>query len=143
MLNDYFSVGLAIEQKLREELGDDVDNICSLFTVNDPEELKRQSVTVHVTQLASEFGNRSGNGERQAEKQKWQVSLCFKSPRSDAEVAMMRERAGSLCLKVRKALQGFCPPDAKPLHAVANVPIMTDDCRFRIFAFTFACECVI
>lgn len=143
MLNDYFAVGLAIEARLTAEMGTDVDAVCSLFTVNDPEALKRMAVSLHITQLASEFGNYSGNGEKQAETQRWQVSLCFKSPRSDAESAAMREKAGKLCLKVRRALQGFCPDGAKPLHAVANTPIMTEDCRFRIFSFTFSSVCVI
>ncbi|ULJ65938.1 phage tail terminator protein [Wielerella bovis] len=143
MLQDYFAVGAAIEQRLRDEVGNDVDSICSLFTVNDPELLKRQAVSLHITQLPSTFGNDSGNGVKQAETQRWQVSLCFKSPRSDEEVAVMRERAGVLCLRVRKALQGFCPPDAKPLRVTANTPILTDDCRFRIFAFTFECVCIV
>ena len=61
MLNDYFAVGLAIEARLTAEMGTDVDAVCSLFTVNDPEALKRMAVSLHITQLASEFGNYSGN----------------------------------------------------------------------------------
>ena len=143
MLQDYLSVGGAIEQRLRDEMGDDVDMICSLFTVNDPEELKRKAVSLHITQLPSRFGDDAGNGRKQSEYQRWQVALCFKSPRSDDEVAQLRERAGALCLKLRQCLQGFCPPHAKPLHAVANQAMMTDDCRFRIFGFTFECVCIV
>lgn len=143
MLTDYFDVARAIEERLAQALGDDVEMICSLFTVNDPEELKRKKVSLHITQLPSRFGNESGNGSRQAEIQRWQVALCFQSPRSISEVKAMRDKAGVLCLQLRRALQGFTPPNAKPLRAVANHAMLTDDCRFRIFGFTFETHCII
>lgn len=144
-MKDYFSVGKAVEAELRDKMGADVNLICSPFTANSPDELKKAKVSLHVSMLPSSFGNSTGNGARQAETQRWQVSLCFVSPKTAAEENEMRDKAGALCLKLRQTLQGFNPPDAeaKPLRAAANSFYMTDDCRFRIFGFVFESDCVI
>ncbi|AUX61663.1 Gp37 family protein [Simonsiella muelleri] len=144
-MKDYFAVGKAIESRLAETMGQDFDLICSPFTANDPNVLKKLAVSAHINQLPSSFENSTGNGERQTETQKWQVSLVFQSPQTVQEEAALREKAGALCLKLRQALQGFKPFDAecKPLRAVGNQFYLTDDCRFRIFAFTFTSVCVI
>ena len=44
MLQDYFAPAKAVEDALRREMGGDVDEICSLFTVNDPEHLKQCAI---------------------------------------------------------------------------------------------------
>ena len=150
MLQDYFAPAKAVEDALRREMGGDVDEICSLFTVNDPEHLKQCAISLHITQLPSEFGGDADNGRRQQETQRYQVALCFKSPRTDSETERMRENAGRLILKLRRTLQGLKVvgdntrvADVMVLKATANQPVITDDCRFRIFSFTFACKCVV
>lgn len=143
-MQDYFAVGMAIEAKLKT-LGDKLDGVHSPFTVNDPATLKQKAVTAHVNLLPSDFGNESGNGARQAETQRWQVSLCFKTPTTAKEEQALRERAGALVLEVRRLLQGadLGVVGVKPLKAVANHTYLTDDCRFWIFATTYSAACVV
>ena len=143
MLANYFEVGLEIETQLRNELGNDVGLICSPFTANDPNELKKQTVSLHIAPLPSQFGNFSGSGAKQSETQQWQIALCYQSPKTAAEEHIMRQNAGVLLLRLRLCIQGFCPQNAKPLQVIANQFYMTDDCRFRIFAFTAASVVVI
>ncbi|WII92454.1 hypothetical protein QEO94_07320 [Kingella negevensis] len=145
MLQNYFGIGAAIETRLREQFGDEVELICSPFTVNNPNDLKKYTVSLHLSPLPSVFGNYSGNGAKQAETQRWQVSLCYKSPSTAEEEQVMRDTVGDLLLRVRRCLQGFALFDVggKSLRVVANQFYMTDDCRFRIFSFTVETECVI
>ena len=144
-MQDYFAVGMAIEAVLRDHMGDKLDKICSPFTVNDPITLKQKAVTAHVNLLPSEFGNESGNGARQAETQRWQVSLCFKTPTTAEQEQALREKAGALVLAMRRLLQGadLGVVGAKPLKAVANHTYLTEDCRFWIFATTYSVVCVV
>lgn len=142
-MNDYFAVSHAIEAQLNETMPE-IEKVCSYFTANDPKELAKYDVTAHINMAASQFGNESGHGLRQAEVQRWQVSLCFKSPRNETEEAELREKAGAMLLQLRQALQGFCPEGlAKPLTVEANHTYLTADCRFRVFGFTFAAAVII
>lgn len=144
-MNDYFAVGMAIEAALRDKMGGKLDGVHSPFTVNDPALLKQKAVTTHINLLPSEFGNDSGNGARQAETQRWQVSLCFKTPTTAEQEHALREKAGALVLEARRLLQGadLGVMGAKPLKAVANHTYLTEDCRFWIFATTYAVVCVV
>jgi hypothetical protein len=144
-MNDYFAVGMAIEAVLRDNMGDKLDGVYSPFTVNDPAVLKQKAVTAHVNLLPSEFGNDSGNGARQAETQRWQVLLCFKTPTTREQEQILREKAGAVVLQMRSLLQGanLGVVGAKPLKAVANHTYLSEDCRFWIFATTYSVVCVI
>lgn len=142
-MNDYFAVSHAIETRLTETMPE-IEKVCSYFTANDPKELAKYDVTAHINMAASQFGNERGQGAQQAEVQRWQVSLCFKSPRNEAEEAALREKAGAMLLQLRRALQGFKPEGMpKPLTVEANHTYLTADCRFRVFGFTFAVALVI
>lgn len=145
MLQNYFEIAMAIEARLRETFGDEVALICSPFTVNNPNELKKHTITLHISPLPSSFGNYTGNGAKQAEVQKWQISLCYKSPTSADEEAQMRDTVGDLLLRLRRQIQGFTPLHTcgKALRVVGNQFYMTDDCRFRIFSFTAEIDCVV
>lgn len=140
---DYFEVSHAIEQRLIESMPD-IDKVCSYFTANDPKELSKYDVTAHINMAASQFGNNTGSGLRQSEVQRWQVSLCFKSPRNETEEAALREKAGLMLLQLRECLQGFKPDGTtKPLVVEANHSYLTADCRFRVFGFTFSAPIII
>lgn len=136
MMTDYFAVAHAIEQRLTESMPE-IDKVCSVLTENDPVKLQKLAVSAHINMIASQFSNHSGHGVAQAEKQRWQVSLCFKSPKNTQEEVALRQQAGVLLLKLRQTLQGFDGEGFKGLVVVANHAYLTADCRFRIFGFTF------
>lgn len=139
-MSGYFAIGNAIEQRLHDEFGDRIKLICSAFTENNPEDLKRAGISLHIAPLPSEFGNFTGNGAVQAETQHWQIALCFTAPKNAQEVKQMREQADVLMLSLRKCLQGYAVDflgGRTFLRVVSGTRFdMTADCRFRLFSFT-------
>lgn len=136
-MNSYFMVAAAIEQRVREMMPE-LDKVCRLFEANHPSELKNLPKTAHINMLQSSFGNHAGHGAKQTETQRWQVSLCLKAPATAAEEAVFIEDAGVLCLKLREALQGWKPtPSARGMVCTGYQPLLTQDCRWRIFSFVF------
>lgn len=139
---NYFEIGNQIESRLHELFGKEIKLICSPFTENDPKELQKHPISLHIVPLPAELGNSVGNGKAQTETQHWQVSLCYLAPKNAQEVQMMREKVGEMMLRLRQGLQGL---DVSFLGGSTFLKVvrsthfdMTADCRFRMFSCTFA-----
>lgn len=139
---DYFEIGNQIESRLRELFAKEIKLICSPFTENDPKELQKHPISLHIVPLPSELGNSVGNGKAQTETQHWQVVLCYAAPKNAQEVQMMRENVGEKMLRLRQGLQGLEVSflgGSTFLKLVSGTRFdMTADCRFRLFSCTFA-----
>lgn len=136
-MKHYFEISEAIAERLRSEMPNDI-RIFQAFSENKPNELRNIPKSLHVNMMDSVFGNHAGNGAAQTEIQRWQVALCVEAPATAEKRKAFSADAGEQCLRLRKALQGFKPlPNAKNLICTGFQPLLTQDCRWRIFSFTF------
>lgn len=137
MANHYFSVCDDIKKQI-EDCCDDIEKVYTLFTVNNPSELRSKKVTAHLMMLPSTFRESEGNGKIVSEAQKIQVSICFAAPSNEKDELEFSEKSGQICDKIRIALQGFkCNGSLRGLRLIGNQFNVTSDCRFRIISFIF------
>lgn len=137
VIENYFYVGEELAKAVRDKLPS-VGSVYEMWTVNDVNRMRNEEVSCHINMNGSRFTSESGHGAMKSETQVWQVALCYKSPSDNAQALALAERAGKDVLSLRKLLQGIKISDnSRGLQLVGNDFYITQDCRFRIFSFTF------
>ena len=136
-IDNYFYIGAAVADEIRGKLPS-VGNVYEMWQVNDPNRLRNEQVSCHINMQGSRFTSESGHGAVKSETQIWQIALCYKSPVDNAQAIALAEQAGKDVLALRKLLQGIkISENSRGLQIVGNDFYITQDCRFRIFSFTF------
>ena len=142
MIENYFYIGSEIAAEIRDKTPS-VGTVYEMWQVNDATKMRAEEVSCHINMQGSRFTSDSGHGQVKSETQVWQVALCYKSPTDNQSALKLSEKAGKDVLELRRLLQGFKPSEnARVLQLIDNDFYITQDCRFRIFSFSFEAKLI-